>query len=154
MKNNRLLLVFAASLGVLATSAIAIAQSERPNWPEQRVARRVTARIEARLNITSDQRAQVKAILKAEEPTIVALAAQAKEERQAMTTLPAYDETAVREVARKYAATNTNIVVERAKIRLELRAVLTQQQLQQLEDLQSNADGRFSERLDAVIGEL
>ncbi|WP_263375508.1 hypothetical protein [Granulicella aggregans] len=71
-----------------------------------------------------------------------------------MTALPAYDEAALREVAQKYAATNTNIIVERAKIRLELRAVLTKQQLQQLEELKSKADGQVSERLDTVIGEL
>jgi Spy/CpxP family protein refolding chaperone len=145
MKNNRILLVFAATLTVFVTSAIAIAQPRGSRWSEQRVTRRVIARMEARLNITSDQRAQVKAILKAEEPTLVALAAQSKEERVAMAALPAYDEAAVRQVAQKYATTNTDILVERAKLRLELRAILTQEQLQKLEELKSKADGRLAE---------
>ena len=49
MKNNRILLL-AASLTVLATSAIAIAQSEGPRWTEQRMTRRVIAGIQAHLN--------------------------------------------------------------------------------------------------------
>jgi Spy/CpxP family protein refolding chaperone len=153
MKNTRHFPV-AALLTILATSAIAIAQSEGPNWTEQTMAQRVIARIEARLNITSDQRAQVKAILKAEEPTIIALSVQAKQEREAMAALSAYNEDEVREIAQKFAATNTNIVVERAKVRLELRAVLTEQQLQQLEQLQGSVDSRFNQRLDMVIGQL
>ena len=153
MKNNRILLL-AASLTVLATSAIAIAQSEGPRWTEQRMTRRVIAGIEAHLNITSDQRALVKAILKAEEPTILALSVQAKQEREAMTALPAYNEAEVREIAQKYAATNTDIVVERSKVRLDLRAVLTEQQLQQLEQFKMNVDRHFEERLDMAIGQL
>lgn len=47
-----------------------------------------------------------------------------------------------------------NIVVERSKIRLELRAVLTEQQLHQLDSLRSNVDGRFGDRLDMAIGKL
>jgi Spy/CpxP family protein refolding chaperone len=154
MKNKFLLITLAATLAILAFSAIAFSQPENSRWTEQGLARRVIARIESRLNITSEQRAQVKTILETEEPTIVILAAQAKEEREAMTALPAYDEAAVREVAQKYTATNTNIVIERAKIRLELRAVLTPQQLQQLEEFESGMDGRFDERLTMMIGQI
>jgi Spy/CpxP family protein refolding chaperone len=154
MKTNRLLLTAVATLTVLATSAFAFAQSEVSHENEQRLMRRVIARVGARLNITSEQRLQVKAILKAEEPTVVALEAQAKQEREAMTALPAYNEAEVRDIAQKYAATNTDIVVERAKIRLELRAVLTEQQIQRIEQFQSKRGGHFEERLDSVIGQL
>jgi Spy/CpxP family protein refolding chaperone len=154
MKYTRRFLTITATLTVVAASAFAFAQSEGPTWNEQGIARRIIARVESRLNITSDQRSQVKAILKAEEPTILALAAQAKEEREAITALPAYNESEVRAVAQKYAATNTNIVVERAKIRLELRAVLTEQQLQQLEQFQADRAGHLEERLDSLIGQI
>jgi Spy/CpxP family protein refolding chaperone len=154
MKNNRRLLTITAVLTVLATSAFAFAQSDGYQWTEQRMARHVIAQVEARLNITSEQRTEIRAILKTEEPTILALSVQAREERDAMTALPAYDESAVREIAQKYQVTNTNIVVERAKVRLELRAVLTEQQLEQLEKSKSKMDSRFDERLDMAIGQL
>ena len=154
MKTSRLLLAVTASLAVLATSAFAASQSEGPDLSNPRLARRVIARVEARLNITSDQRVQIKTILKTEEPTIVALAAQAKSEREAMTALSTYNEAQVRDIAQQYAATNTNIVVERAKVRLELRAVLTEQQLQQIEQLKSSFDGNFGERFDMFVGQL
>jgi Spy/CpxP family protein refolding chaperone len=154
MKKTYHLLTATAVLTVLATSAFALAQSDNYRWTEQRMARRVIAQVEGKLNITSAQRAQIQAILKTEEPMIVALSAQAREERDAMTALPAYDEAAVREVAQKFQVTNTDIVVERAKVRLELRAVLTEQQLEQLEAMKSKMDSRFDERLDMVIGQL
>jgi Spy/CpxP family protein refolding chaperone len=153
MKTCRLFTIVAA-LTLAAASAVAFAQSEGPLGNQQAIVRRMIARLEARLNITSEQRAQMKAILKAEEPTILALAAQAKQEREAMTALPAYNEAEVRAIAQEYAVTNTNIVVERAKVRLELRAVLTEQQLQQLEELKASLGGRLEERLDTLIGQI
>ena len=60
----------------------------------------------------------------------------------------------VREVAQKYAVTNTNIVVERAKIRLELRGVLTEQQLEQIEAFEASRAGHLEERLDTLIGQI
>jgi Spy/CpxP family protein refolding chaperone len=147
-------LILMGVAAVLATSVLAFAQSDNYRWTEQRMARRVVAQAEARLNITPEQRAEIQAILKTEEPAIVALSAQAREERDAMTALPAYDEAAVREVALRYQATNTDIVVERAKVRLELRAVLTPQQLEQLDAMKAKMDSRFVERLDMVIGQL
>jgi Spy/CpxP family protein refolding chaperone len=153
MKNAYLFFV-AASLTVFAASSLALAQGENAGRTGGKMTRRVIARVEARLNITTDQRAQIQAIMKAEEPTILALSAQAKQEREAIAALPVYNEAQVHEIAQKYAATNTDIVVERAKIRLELRGILTEQQLQQLEKLKASVDGRFSERLDMVIGQL
>ena len=154
MKSVRSLLIVTATLTVVAASAFAFAQSVGPNWTEQGIAKRVIARVEARLNFTAEQRAEVKAILKAEEPTIVALAAQAKEERDAMAAFPAYNQSEVDGVAQKYAATNTAIVEERAKIRLELRAVLTEEQLEQVEQFKADRDAHFQERLDQLIGQL
>ena len=87
MKNTHLLPV-ALTLAALATSTFALSQPEDSRLGEGRVAHRVIARIETKLNITSDQRTQIKAILKTEEPTILALAAQAKEEREAITAIP------------------------------------------------------------------
>lgn len=158
MKNVRCLIPSTAAvtvaMAILATSGFAAAQTEGSHGTEPRVARRVIAGVEARLNITSEQRLEVKAILKAEEPTIAALAAQAKAEREAMGALSSYNEAEVRDIAEKYAATNTGIVVERAKIRLELRAVLTAQQLEQIEKFKARTGGHFEDRLDTLIGEI
>ena len=153
MKKNRMVL-FVAGAAVLATSAIGLAQSEGSQWTEHRFAKRVIAGIEARLNVTEAQREEAKAILKTEEPTIIALAAQAKQEREAITALPAYNQAEVAEIAQKYSATNTAIIVERAKVRLQLRAILTPAQLEQLEKFKALNDDKFDERLDMVIDSL
>ena len=153
MKNTRYL-ILAASLAAWATSAFAVAQTGNSRLGDGKVARRVIARIEGRLNITSDQRSQIKTILKTEEPTILALAAEAKQEREAIAAIPSYNEAAVREVAQRYAVTNTDIVVERAKVRLELRAVLTPEQLQKIDSFKGSLDGVLGERLDGFIHQL
>lgn len=105
MKHTRRLTFVAGSLAVAPFSAIAIAQTEAPRQPERLVGQRVIARVEALLKLTSDQRVKVKAILVAEEPNIIALHAQAEEEREAMAALTTYDESTLRQIAQKYDST-------------------------------------------------
>jgi Spy/CpxP family protein refolding chaperone len=101
--------------------------------------------------MTIEQREQVKAVLKAEEPTILALAERGKIERDELVQMQTFDEPQVHDVARRYAATNTDILVERAKVRMELLAVLNDAQRQQLEAMRAKLGAHFAERLDSLL---
>ena len=155
MKMNRLIVISLASLAVVGSTAFAASTASQPDdssrWIEQRVAKRVVSRIEGRLNMTAAQRKQVKSILQQEQPAIVALAQRGKQERDELARMQSFDDTQVRELAQRYAATNTDILVERAKVRLELRAVLTDAQRQQVDTLRAKVGSRFEERLRSFI---
>jgi protein CpxP len=148
MKTHRLLL---ASFALIATSAFA---ANRTQAHRGLLAELIATRIEARLNLTSTQREQVKTILKAEQPTITSLAARAAEEREDLTRSETFDEARIRTLAQSYAATNADILVERVKVRTELRAILTDAQRQQLDELRTRAGGHFEERFNAFVDAL
>jgi Spy/CpxP family protein refolding chaperone len=156
MKIARSLVISTALFGLVALTVTATGfglaqQDDSSRWIEQRVAKRIVSRIEARLNMTIEQREQVKAVLKAEEPTILALAERGKIERDELVQMQTFDEPQVHDVARRYAATNTDILVERAKVRMELLAVLNDAQRQQLEAMRAKLGAHFAERLDSLL---
>jgi Spy/CpxP family protein refolding chaperone len=151
MTVNRLLLASSAILALAATSALALAPQQDTAWIEQRVAKRIVSRIEGKLNLTAQQREQAKAILKNEEPTILALTQQSKREREELAAMQSFDGNQVRDVAERYAATNADILVERTKLRLELRAILDDAQRKQLDQLRSRVGAHLGERIDTFI---
>ena len=137
----------------LMMSALAVAQQDDSRgWIEKRVTKRAVERIEGRLNLTADQREQVRTILRAEEPKMLELAASARQEREEMSAMSSFDADEVREIAAKYAATNGDILVERTKVRLELRAVLNDAQRKQIEAMRARRGGQAGERLKELIG--
>jgi len=155
MKMNRLIVLSLASLAVVGSTAFAASTAAQPDdssrWIEQRVAKRVVSRIEGKLNMTAAQREQVKSILQQEQPVIVALAQRGKQERDELAQMQSFEDTQVRELAQRYAGTNTDILVERAKVRMELRAVLNDAQKRQVDTLRAKVGNRFAERLDTFI---
>jgi Spy/CpxP family protein refolding chaperone len=153
MKANRKLIATLASTALLTASTLALF-AQRPdssNWVEQRVAKRVVARIESKLNLTEDQKVQVKSVLQSEKPAILALAAQAGQEREELAALPAFDDAQVRAISEKYNSTNISILVERTKLRLQLRAVLNDSQRRQLDTLRARIGANAGERLSNFI---
>jgi predicted outer membrane protein len=86
--------------------------------------------------------------------TITSLAARAAEEREDLTRSETFDEARIRTLAQSYAATNADILVERVKVRTELRAILTDAQRQQLDELRTRAGGHFEERFNAFVDAL
>ena len=136
---------FAAQAALQPAGATPARQSFR-----QQIARRVAARLEARMHITPTQREQAKSILASEKPTILALAQRARQEREELSGLSSFNESQVRDIAGKCAATNTEILVERTKVRLELRAILDDAQRRQLDTLRSRAGTNLSEHLDTL----
>jgi Spy/CpxP family protein refolding chaperone len=151
MKKNTVLVTSVALLAFVATSAFALAQQDDSAWIEQRVAKRIVSRIEGKLNLTVQQREQAKSILKNEEPTILALAGQAKQERAQLAAMQSFDGGQVREIAQQYATTNTDILVERTKVRLEVRAILNDAQRQQLDQMRARVGAHLSDRIDTLI---
>jgi periplasmic protein CpxP/Spy len=83
------------------------------------------------LDLTDAQQAQAKQILGKERPTAEPLIAQLAQTHQKMRTLEeasTFDEAAVRTLATKQAQTMTELIVQKARIKSELMALLTPDQ--------------------------
>jgi Spy/CpxP family protein refolding chaperone len=134
----------ALSMG-LAVSAAAMQQS---GWFPRRAAGMLLHRVEWELALTDAQRAQIKAILKTEQPTIQALATRVHNEQlELQQSEQSFDEARVREFARKHEATAEDVQVEREKIRTEIMQMLTPEQQQKTSELRQQIFERFTERL-------
>ena len=136
--------ILSLSLFVAATiSIVASAQDVSPAADGSRAIRRV----ESRLNITWDQRMQVKAVLQQERPAMAALHTQLAAEHAEMVQMTSYNDSQARAIAAKYAETNTDVVVEREKLRVELLAILTPAQQKKLSEFRARFGSAMDERL-------
>jgi len=111
----------------------------------------------ARLGVTGDQKAQVKAILRKYQPTAGPLVQQVVTERRALRDAirsDTIDETAIRAQAAKVASLEADLAVQRAHIAHDIRAVLTPDQLQKLKDMQVNADARVDRVLHRIANRI
>ena len=100
-------------------------------------------RIAQRLNLTDDQKAQIKAILQTEKSTLRDLRTQlraAHENLQSTIQSTGATETAVRDASARVAAVEANLAVERMKIFSKIAPILTDEQLQELKDLEQRAN--------------
>jgi Spy/CpxP family protein refolding chaperone len=100
-----------------------------------------------RLGLSTQQREQVKAILLREKPTLLQLHTALAAERAEMAQQPSFDETATRAIAARYAQANADALVERAKLRSEMLAVLTPAQRQRVAQLRSLLGDWLTQRL-------
>jgi protein CpxP len=110
-------------------------------------------RIERRLSITQGQREQVKAILKQEQPHLQQLRQVLLNEHSEIAAASQggdFNAAAVQAVASKYASANADALVEHARLRSELFAVLTPQQQQRLLRLRARLDAFLSEGLQTL----
>jgi Spy/CpxP family protein refolding chaperone len=124
--------VLSLILFLVATFTAVASAQDAPTSPDSN---RMIRRIESRLDITWDQRVQAKAILQQERPTLQQLHTELEAEHAEMAKLTTFDDYQARTIATKYAETNTNVLVEHQKVRMELTAILTpahQRKLQQL----------------------
>ena len=95
--------------------------------------------------VTDAQQQQIKAIMEAEKPKMQPLMEQLRQERQQMNTLTesgAFDEAAVRAAAGKQAQTETDLAVERARVKSQIFAVLTPEQRTKAQEMKKNFEGR------------
>jgi protein CpxP len=133
-----------------ALTAVALVAAAQPARDGSFIVRR----IEHRLGITSTQREQVKAILQTEKPTIQSLRQQAEAERTEMDASGSFNEDQVRAIASKYAQTNTDILVERVRVRSEVLAVLTPEQREKLASIRADFSSSLDARLDTLGDQL
>ena len=112
-------------------------------------------RLAQRLNLTDDQKAQIKTVLQSERGTLRPLLGQL---RAARTNLRAAiraadaNESTVRAASAQVAVVEANLAVERMKIFAKIAPILTDEQRQQLSELEPRADN-FADRAIARAGD-
>jgi Spy/CpxP family protein refolding chaperone len=122
---------FAAALSLAAVAQDAGAPALNP---------RAIHRIEHRLDITSQQREQARAILQQERPQLQQIRMSLAAEQEEMTIASAngsFDPATAHAVAMKYAEANASAAAERAKLRVELLAILTSEQKAKLQQMRA-----------------
>ena len=105
-------------------------------------------RIAQRLNLTDDQKAQIKTILRSEKDTLKPLLDQlhaARENLRAAIQASDANETTVRAASARVAAVEADLAVERMKIYGKIAPILTDEQRQQISEFEQHADD-FADR--------
>jgi len=151
MKHTIFICTLAASLaagGIIATKTFAA-----DNAATMPAHGGILKRIADKLNLTTDQRAQIKAVLVADKDTLaVRLGAVHEARKNLRTAIRASDanEASVRAASAQVAAAEADFAVERMKLYGKIAPILTEAQREQLADLQSRAD----EFVDNVLARL
>ena len=115
---------------------------------------RMLQRIGEKLNLTGDQKAQIKSIFRSERDTLAPLLAalhEARENLRAAIRASDANETSVRAASAKVAAAEADLAVERMKLYGKIAPILTDEQKQQLAEMQQRADD-FVDNVIARIG--
>jgi Spy/CpxP family protein refolding chaperone len=141
MKTKRLLAIATAGAvfagGWMTIRALA-ADNASPAPFRQRL-----QRIADQLNLTPDQRAQIKGVLSGERETLQPLLARlqgARENLRAAIQAGNANETSVRAASATVAATEADLAVERMKIFGKIAPILTDEQRRQLSNIEQRAD--------------
>jgi Spy/CpxP family protein refolding chaperone len=112
-------------------------------------------RIAQRLNLTDDQKAQIKTILRSEKDTLKPMLGRlhtARENLRAAIQAGDANETSVRAASAQVAAVEADLAVERMKIYGKIAPILTDEQRQQISDFQQRADD-FTDQAIAHTGD-
>ncbi len=107
----------------------------------------ILQRIAKKLNLTDDQKSQIKAVLGGEKDTLKSLFGQLHDARKNLrAAIHASDanETAVRAASAKVAGVQADLAVERMRLYGKIAPILTDQQRRKIAD--------FEQRLDNVMG--
>jgi len=102
------------------------------------------------LNLTEDQRSQMKSVMAKEKPALKPLFAQLATTRQQVRQLEmsdTFDEAKVREVATQQAQAMTELTVQQARIHSELYQLLTPDQKAKLTQMMQQRQQRIQEHL-------
>ena len=146
-------ITLAAALNVggwIATPSLA-ADGAAPASPRGRISQRLAEK----LNLTDDQKAQIKTVLSGEKGVLMPLLGQLHDARKALrAAIHASDanETSVRAAAAKVAAVEGDLAVERMKIYGKIAPILTDEQRQKIADFEQRADN-FVDNVLARAGE-
>lgn len=143
----RTLFVFTLMLLPAAVSAQTAAGGVQP-----RRAHRIVERLAIALDLSADQKAGIQAILEKERPSFAALLQQVHQQNQQLRSKTTFDEAFVRSVAQQRAATATELVVEREKVRTQILALLTPAQQEKLKQMREAIRSRVEERMGLLAG--
>ncbi len=151
MKNKILTIATAAAIAMCGlTSTIRAADN-----PAQAPLRgQLLQRLAAKLNLTAEQKAQIKSVLSGEKDTLAPLLGQLHEARtnlRAAIRASDANETSVRAASAKVASAEADLAVERMKLYGKIAPILTEAQRQQLSEMQQRAD-EFVDNIIARIG--
>ena len=108
----------------------------------------------AELNITDQQREQIRQILKDERPAIQQLMQRGAQQRQDLRALGSFDEAKVRSVAESNSALYVDAIVEREKVRTKIFAVLTPEQRTKVNTMLDEWHASVQERVETLGEEL
>jgi protein CpxP len=102
------------------------------------------------LDLTDEQKTQMKDIMTKEKPTIQPLMQQVAQNRQQMRQLESagtFDETKVRSLATQHSQTMAELMVQKARIKSELMQVLTPDQKTKMAAFEARKEARLQRRL-------
>ena len=151
MKNKIIISTLAAALvvaGLIATKTFAAENSAPP------ARGKILQRIAGKLNLTDDQKSQIKAVLAGEKDNLQPLLGQLHDARKNLRAAirgSEASETSVRAASAKVAVAESDLAVERMKIYGKIAPILTKAQRRRLSDLQQRAD-EFVDSASARIG--
>ncbi len=151
MKNRFLTIATAAAI---ATCGLTSTTPGADNPAQTPVRGRLLQRIAEKLNLTADQKAQIKSVLSGEKDTFAPLLGQLHDARtnlRAAIRASDANETSVRAASAKVASAEADLAVERMKLYGKIAPILTEAQRQQLSEMQQRADA-LADHVIARIG--
>jgi len=143
MKSFRPLVISAAVL----LGVVALAAQGMPGGPH-RGFERMLAFYADKLDLSSAQQDQIKAIWQKEKPTVRSLMQQMRQNRQAMDSLvenSPFDEVKVRALATQNSQTMIELQVEHARIKSEMLQVLTPDQKSKFQQIEAERQARMKD---------
>jgi len=148
MKTIRLL-TFATAAAILAGGLIgASAQTTNDSAAGNKpVHGRILQRIAQKLNLTDDQKSQLKTVWDGEKGTVKSLIGQWHDARKNLRTAihaSGTNETAVRAAAAKVATVEADLAVERMKLYGKIAPILTEEQRRKIANFEQRLDDRIS----------
>lgn len=112
-------------------------------------------RVADKLDLTTEQRAEIREILEDAAPRVAPLVMQAKATREQLKPLGrdgVYNEAQVQQLATRQAANVRALIVEKEKVKAEIFAVLTPAQRAQANEMQEQFEQKIRQRIGQRIG--
>ena len=152
MKNNAFIkwaAALAAAVTLGSTLVIAAADGGGDDGVFSGIRQRIHDRL-VQLGLSSEQRDQVREVLRGFMPEVAPLVKQSVAEhrtlRQMIRATPVNEE-AIRTQAAKVAAINAELAVKRAQIVEKIRPILTPEQLEEIQEMEENLHSRVEQGL-------
>jgi protein CpxP len=145
-RTRRSLLLGAAGLLALVGTGAAVASAHSPGHGR---AGGPLAHLLRHLELSDEQKTQIKALMRDARPRLQPLAAEAMRTRRAVfqaVAAPTFDETAVRAAAEAAGRAAGDLAVERARLTSEVRALLTPEQQARLDEALRRMEERGERR--------